>query len=158
MPNQKLMSTGFNKGFQDQSTIGKRKSTLSYRGHSCSPCSPNQKAGGACSLLPPSPASLQIDNVCRKGLKSFLSCNKIKVELNQKSRKSLLIYKDKAKIKIQKISRGGKNTESGSPGAACAIPRRGPRLRACISCNPITLTCIICKEVKWFLLLPDCVA
>ena len=51
MPNQKLMLPGFNKGFQDRSTIGKRKSTFSYRGHSCSPCSPSQTVGGACSLL-----------------------------------------------------------------------------------------------------------
>ena len=55
MPNKKLMSPGFNNGFQDRTTIGKRKSTFSYLGHSCSVCSPNQKARG--SLLPPAPLS-----------------------------------------------------------------------------------------------------
>ena len=59
MPNQKLILPGSIKGFQDRSTIGKRKSTFSYRGHSCSPCSSNQKAGGALApSCPPSPASL----------------------------------------------------------------------------------------------------
>ena len=54
------MLPGFNKGFQDRSTIGKRKSNFSYRGRSCSSCSPNHKAGGTCPFLPPSPAFLPV--------------------------------------------------------------------------------------------------
>ena len=47
----------------------------------------------------------------------------MKFHLNQTLRRSLLIYKDKATMKIDKIPRGGKNTEPCYPGVAFATPR-----------------------------------